>query len=76
MIYYREHPGSRRSILAFLKKFDCTLEELLNRGDVYLTKRMKHQAHKMQREGKFRSALQIHKEQRKENIRRSVGLIR
>jgi len=77
MIYHREHPGSRRSILAFLRKFDdCTLKELLARSDVYLTKQMKHQIHKMQKEGSFRSALLIYKEQKKEAIMRSVGLIR
>ena len=79
MIYHREHehPGSRRSIIAFLRKFDdCILEELLARTDVYLTKRMKHQIHKMQKEGSFRPALEIYQEQKKEAIMRTVGLTR
>lgn len=77
MIYRREYSGSRKTILAFLKKFDdCTLEELLARTDVYLTKQMKHQIHKMQREGIFQTGLELYREERQERIMRSVGMIR
>jgi len=76
MIYHRERPICRQILLIFLKKFDCTLEELLHRSDVYLTPKQRRQAHKMLKEGRFRTGLQIYKEERQEKFMRSVGMIR
>lgn len=76
MIYHRERPRCRKTILAFLRKFDCSLEELLDRKDVYLSKLQKRQAHKMLEECQFRTGLQIYQEQKKEKIMRSVGMIK
>ena len=76
MIYHRERPCCRQLILTFLRKFDCSVEELLQRKDVYLSKLQKIQARKMQKEAQFRTALEIYKEKRQEKINRSLGVIR
>lgn len=76
MMYHRERPRCRQIILAFLKKFDCFLEGLLQRKDVYRSKLQKSQDHKMLMDGQFRTGLQIYQEQKKENIQRSMGMIK
>ena len=76
MTYYRERPRCRQIILTFLKKFDCSVEELLQRKDVYLSKLQRIQARKMQKESQFRTASEIYREQKKEKIMRSVGMIK
>ena len=75
MFCHHEHPRCRKIILTFLDKFDCSLDKLLQRKDVYLSKRQKIQAHKMLKESKFRTGLQIYKEERQERLMRSVGMI-
>lgn len=76
MIHHRERPRCRQIILTFLREFDCSLEELLDRKDVYLSKLQKIQARKMQREAQFRTALEIYREKRQERIMRYVEMIR
>lgn len=76
MIYRRERPVCRKQLLWLIQHFDCaTLEELLEKP-VYFTPNMRQQALKMMTEGEFVTALELHRDARRDIINRSVGLIR
>ena len=76
MTYRRERVRCRKLILRLLEKYDCTIEELLNSGFIYLTKNVRVQARKMQREGEFQTAKQILEEKQSESFLRKLGVIR
>ena len=76
MTYRRERPVCRKQLLRCMNHYNCSLEELLKKPAIYFTPAQKKQAHKMLDEGLFRTALELHRDERRDMINRSVGLIK
>ena len=88
MIYRRERPKLRKIIINLCTEFGWTLEELLDFTSSHvdddldwlpvfsISKTMRIQARKMLEEGQFKTGKEIQQEQQKENLLRSVGLIK
>ena len=76
MKYIRERPICRRALVGLCKKYDCSLQELLDRSDIALSKNLRIQAHKMISEGEFRSAKQIRDFNEKIKFDKEMGVIK
>ena len=75
MRYRRERPRCRRRLVVLMVRYDCLLEQLLEKP-FYFTHNMRQQTKKMIDEGKFRTAKELHWDARRDMINRDVGLIR
>lgn len=76
MIYRRERPICRKTLLFLCQKYDCTLQQLLDHSHICLSKNLRTQAKKMISEGKFRSAKEKKDFEEKVGVYRAVGLIK
>lgn len=74
MKYRRERPVCRKQLQRLMQHYDCSLDELLTKH-IYFTNNLRQQARKMIDEGEFRTALELHLDERRDMINRSVGLI-
>ena len=75
MRYRRERPVCRKRLVVLMDRYDCSLEELLQKS-MYFTPNLKQQAKKMIAESKFRTAKELHWDARRDMINRDVGLIK
>jgi len=75
VVYRRERPVCRKALIRLMKEYDCSLEELMKKP-IYFTPNLKQQARKMIAEGVFRTALELHWDERRDMLNRSMGLIK
>ena len=77
MIYRRERPICRKVLLSLCKKYDCSLQYLLDHySRIRLSYGLKFQARKMISEGEFRSAKELRDFKQKTMWKRAAGLIK
>ena len=68
--------------MQLMQKYDCSLEELMQHRnssgdrDMFFSKGLQIQAHKMIEESKFKTAKEIEAEERKIAFMRDLGLIK
>lgn len=75
MIYRCKRPRCRKVLLELIKKYDCTLQELLDHSRICLSHGLHVQAKKMIDESCFHSTKEIKNFEEKVRLYYSVGLI-
>ena len=81
MIYRRERPRCRKTLISLCKEYNCSLQELLDQElldhpRICLTDNLKVQARKMISEGKFISAKELKDFEHRNLLHRAVRLIK